>query len=309
MDIYNFLYITRKYNPNLKSDELKNNIEVYYKNAINFFYSIKKEDYNINYFLLTNNKNYLTKNFNQPQNFKIINIPFHTKVPKNINFYSTHFKIDVFHYLSKKKNYSFLIDLDTVCININKIKIMKNLKSNKIVGLYNRTEETIESYSKEKVKKDLEFLLENKLKNVKWFGGEFISGKPSFFKFMWKNCRKIEKKYFKSKNIFFHNGDEMLTNPILNKKKIKYFDVGKKKIIYRYWNNATNHKQKTFDEIKKYVFLHLPADKKLLSQIPFKYMHDKDFLVYYEKLSQNLFRKIFLFLKKIARKIVKILIF
>ena len=256
--------------------------------------------------MLTNNRSYLLKNFKKPKNFFIKEIKFKTVVPKKINFYSSHFKIDVFHFLSKLRKYSFLIDLDIVLINEKKISQLSNYKSKNVIGLYDRTYETIKSYKLDKIKSDIEFLAGKKINNIKWFGGEFYSGNPLFFKKLYKGCSAIKKKYFENYSRFFHNGDEMITNIFFNANPtLKYKDMGNNKIIYRYWNNITFHKQKNFKTIKKYAFLHLPADKKTLANISLKNMTAEEFIHFYENKTQNYRRKFYLYCKKQLKKFIK----
>lgn len=307
MNIYSFLYLTDKNNPNLKSQIFKNNIQIYYNNAINLFYSLNSVKKGIKFTLLTNNKSYLLKNFNKPKKFEIKQIRFNTYVPNSINFYSSHFKFDVFKYLGNLKKYSVLIDLDVVLINKDRFKKLLEYESKNTVCLYNRTKETIESYRYSKIKSDIEFLAGKKINKIKWFGGEYISGSPLFFNNLHLQCLKFQRKYFLNYKKFFHNGDEMITNVFFNiSPNLKFEDMGKNKIIYRFWNNNTFHKQKNFKSIKNFMFLHLPADKNTLSYVPFKYMKQSEFLRYYEKKSQGNLRKTSLYLKRKFREFIKI---
>ncbi|MDC2976309.1 hypothetical protein OAY13_00620 [Candidatus Pelagibacter sp.] len=309
MNFYSFLYLTKKNNPNLKKQILKSNIEIYYKNALNLFYSIEKKKNiknNYKFTLITNNKSYLIKNFGKPKNFFIKQLKFKTLVPKNINFYSSHFKLDVFRYLSNLNHYSILLDLDVVLINHLKLKKFLKLKKKNIICLYDRTIDTKRSYKYSKIKSDIEFLGNKKLNKIRWFGGEFISGPSHFFGELYKSCKSYEEKYYKNHKKFFHNGDEMLTNVFFNfKENMKYCDMGKEKIIYRYWNNITLHKQKKFKLIKKFAFLHLPADKLMLAKIPLKNMHNEEFIKYYENLSQKYLRRSYLYFKNKLRRLIE----
>ena len=66
MNFYSFLYLTNINNPNLKSQNFKKNVEIYFKNALNLFYSLNKSKKKLKFTLLTNNRSYLLKNFKLP---------------------------------------------------------------------------------------------------------------------------------------------------------------------------------------------------------------------------------------------------
>ena len=76
---------------------------IYLKNAVLLNKQLKI--YNYKFVLLTNNKDYLINLLNRiDEKLTIKQIKFKTFVPKSTHFYSCHFRIDVFNYLSKLNN-------------------------------------------------------------------------------------------------------------------------------------------------------------------------------------------------------------
>ena len=265
-NFYSLLFISKEdSNPNLDENNYNNKIEIYINNALLLDKSLRQFDYNL--ILLTNKKKILKK-YLLNSNLIIKEIKFRKKVKKNINFYSSHFKIDTFKYFSKLKTNSCLVDLDCIAIN-NPPRFFDQLMSGKRPILYDITNKTLERYKKKIVIQSLELLIEKKIMRPKWFGGEFISGNSSFFKILYKTINIFENKYYKKINYFFHNGDEMLVNSalnyLINKSKIKlYLNANKLGITSRYWSNLEVRFMKP-KALGHSFLIHLPADKRFLS--------------------------------------------
>ena len=81
----------------------------------------------------------------------------------NTHFYSCHFRVDIFKYLSKlKKTYSILIDLDVLILN--RLDILKNLKSSDaFVNEIN--DNVVPAYGNKNILRNLNILNKN-LKNL-----------------------------------------------------------------------------------------------------------------------------------------------
>lgn len=266
LNFYSLLYISDKdSNPNLKSKNKFEKFKIYLENAM--FLNNSLTEKNLNFILITNNIKFLKKNYDT-KDLKIKEIKFRKTVKKNITFYSSHFKIDLYKYLSNLKTYSCCLDVDCVAINKPKKIFFKNIKKKKLI-LYNMTKNIIDSYGFEKVSRSLEILTNKKILKPKWFGGEFVAGPPNFFKLLHDQVLQIEKNYYKNINSFFHLGDEMLMNGalnllILNYKLERYEDASKFNFVKRFW--SSNESKKV--NIKKYMnnfLLHLPGDKKYIS--------------------------------------------
>ena len=105
----------------------KMNVEVYLKNAALLNLFLRK--YGFTFVILTNNKAYIEKKIKKEiKDFiPIEEILFNTHVPRNMHFFSCHYRVDVFRYFSTLKNtFSILLDLDVVIIkNLKKINFSK----------------------------------------------------------------------------------------------------------------------------------------------------------------------------------------
>jgi len=147
---FGLLYIKKNENSklNFKSSTEEEKILVYLKNAIVLEQQLKK--FGIKFELITNKKkylNYLLNNLNSRLSLKKIN--FYTYVPKNTHFYSCHFRVDVFRYLSSLKNtYSILVDLDVLVLK-SPLTLVKGINKNKAF-VNDITNNVLPSYGKKK---------------------------------------------------------------------------------------------------------------------------------------------------------------
>ena len=263
---YGLLYISKiDSNPNLNKKYLNNKIYIYAKNAENLYYSLKKNDCEL---VIVTNKPKLIKNFFS-KDIEIKKINFLKLIPKNIKFYSSHFKLDLYSFLSKKNNYSGILDLDMLLINKFNAKFLKFIrqKKNLVLNLNNKKNKTHNKL----IKSSLDICNKSNLNSADWYGGEFLIGNDIFFKNIYKYARSCISNYLKNRNKLHHLGDEMLLNSALQiikrDNKIQFTDISSFSIVERYWSSNTNHKQKNIDYVLKSSLIHLPSDKKFLSTI------------------------------------------
>ena len=130
-------------------------------------------------------------------NFKIDieEIHFNTEVIRESHFSSCHYRIDVFKYLSQKKEYSALIDLDVVAVGELSTKIEKIIDSNNAIFVNDITDNVIPATEKKKFKKNLDLVLGERSKTV--YGGDiFFLATPKFFEELF-NCVNITYNNFK----------------------------------------------------------------------------------------------------------------
>ncbi len=266
---FGLLHVKKNEN-NMLNFESKNDDEkilVYLKNAIVLDQQLKK--YGYNFILLTNKLSYLTK-LVKKTNYKISlkQIEFNTKVPKNTHFYSCHFRVDVFKYLSSLKNlYSILIDLDVLILKDPSLILSYKMKKINLVN--NITGNVIPAYGKSKILKN-QMILNNNTKDIKWYGGDFFSGDSLFFKIMYQKSKYYQKKLIKNIKIFYDQTDELFIScaieDIKKKNICKIENVDDNKFFTRYWNTNVKHNQKPISYYKKFSMLHIPADKIFLSK-------------------------------------------
>lgn len=274
----------------LSTKNFQEQISVYVNQAMVLSRSLQL--YGLPFTILTNNKN-LIEDYasliplaNNVAPFKVREIPFTTKVPTGIIYYSAHFKIDAFRYFASLSNgYFTLCDLDMVCINDYPI-CLPNIVKRGIPLCYDITNQLIPEYGHDVIIRDLTTIsgLESE---GRWSGGEYISGTSDFFKNLIREIDNIFDNYGVNLDSLRHISDEPLTSAaleILRSQGTYIGDAGKLNIIGRYWNVNTLHNQKPFDYYKKCFLLHLPADKKFLANLAYQDTNVlSDFIKIYEK--------------------------
>ena len=278
----------------IKNEESK--ILVYLKNAIVLDQQLKSFDFE--FVLLTNNLIYLDKLLKKlDYKIKLKKIKFKTYVPKNTHFYACHFRVDVFRYLSGLRNtYSILIDLDVLIFK--KPLNLLNYKNKNINFVNDITKNVIPAYGKSKILKNLK-ILNSKIKNIKWYGGDFFSGDATFFDILYKKTNQYQKKFIKNAKLLTDQTDELFMSAAIwdikyNHKFFKIKTIENTKIFTRYWNANTLHEQKEISYYKKFYMLHIPADKIFLSNFFNLLNKKKNFKIdYFNHVSiiKNFFKK------------------
>ena len=280
---FGLLHIKYKENRrlNFKTKDEETKIIIYLKNAILLDKQLKKVGFN--FVLLTNKKEYLEKNLKKLNyRIKIKNLNFNTFVPKNTHFYSCHFRVDIFKYLSKlKKTYSILIDLDVLILN--RLDVLKKLKpSDAFVN--DITDNVVPAYGSKNILKYLN-ILNNNFKKFRWYGGDFFAGTHRFYKILYNKTFYYQKIFVKNIDRLKNQTDELFIsaslNEIKNKKLFKFNKSAKLKIFTRYWNTNVKHKQKDISFYRNFKILHVPADKIFLSNFLKNFDHISDTKIEY----------------------------
>lgn len=208
--------------------------------------------------ILTNNRS-LIENLSEEigyTDFSVREIPFTLDVPKGIDFYSAHFKIDAFHYFSTLDagEYSILVDNDIVLLN-GFPKELSHIVDARIPICYR-----LKGYNIDRIMGDARKILPS-IPTVEWCGGEFIGGSSAFWEKLYTQCIDISASYFRNIDSgLFHVGDEMLTSLAVAKmtdEGYRILDAGNLNIITRYWGASESV---PIDKIKSSL-VHLPADK------------------------------------------------
>lgn len=256
--------------PSYSSSELiivQNQIRPYFLCAINLFRSL--QSVGIQLCIVTNSKLLLDSFAFEETEIDIIQLEFDLSMPEGTKFYSAHYKIELFRFLSLLPDeYVGLVDCDVVCIN--KIpRSLQNAISQKLPMYYDITEQMVPTYGIETVISDKE-KIDNRASIGLWAGGEFMAGPPAFFGILYQQVDNLKKVYFKISHSLFHEGDEMITSVSIEKMMAdgyNIFDAGNLNIIKRFWSINVKHAQLPLAAYKECFLLHLPADKAFLSKI------------------------------------------
>jgi hypothetical protein len=247
---------------NVSVDDFSHQIDIYRRNALTLARTLAIQ--NIPYTLLTNRPD-LIKDGNAELDVK--EIPFETKVPNGIKFYSAHFKIDAFRYFSGiKGEYSILCDLDVVCIN-KFPNALRNLVKSKTPICYDISDQVIPAYGHETIIRDLECVI-GSASEGRWYGGEFIGGTDEFFSKLYSTALELMPSYLENLSKSHHVGDEAIVSPSIEllRKQFYIADGGTIGIISRFWNCNVLHPQKPFTWSSQCFLMHLPADKLMLAE-------------------------------------------
>jgi hypothetical protein len=248
--------------------DFKDQVALYVNNAVNLSNSLRQQG--VEFTLLTNKKDIADKVCTyEGKILQIKEIDFLTKIPSGTKFYSAHFKLDVFRYLSSiSHEYAAFCDLDMVCINAVPACLVNNISSG-IPMYYDISDQVIPAYGHDVIMRDMESI-HNLKSEGRWAGGEFISGTPEFFVALSAEISSIFDNYIQVIDKLHHVGDEAIVSAaleILRRKGIYIADAGTLGVVGRFWNCSTLHPQKPFDYFKKCFLLHLPADKIFLAKM------------------------------------------
>lgn len=200
---------------------------------------------------------------------EIIELDFTLDVPKDIKFYSAHFKIDVLNYLGEfGDDYSIFIDSDVVC-NASIPPTLTMAVKNHIAVYYDITEQVYPSVGMERIIADKERIMKTESLGL-WAGGEYISGPRSFFKILYEKSMSFWKAYLSIYESCYHQGDEMVVScAIESLLRNGYFvaDGGASGIIGRFWDVQTLHVERKVESLYDHFLIHLPARKIFLSEL------------------------------------------
>jgi hypothetical protein len=205
---------------------------------------------------------------NVEQHLTLRQIDFVTPVPSGVRFYSGHFKIDAFRYLStlNKDSYAALIDLDMVCVNPAPPELFA-AAANKTPLIYDITDQVVPSAGEAMLKDQLEEILDRSV-DLWWSGGEFVAGSPEFFADLSETCDQLFQRYLDVSVGRYRVGNEPYQNAALHhmsERQWELTDAGAAGIVTRYWNMPVKHRQPPFKKVRNAFLMHLPVDKHVLA--------------------------------------------
>ncbi len=296
---------------------LHNNFVKSFRDQINLYLNCAKQLHRsllpegIELVVLTNDANFLNDLNSDSYNIPVVQLSFQSTVPSGIKFYSAHFKLEVFTYLSGlPDDYVALVDSDMLCVG----KMPKALETCIRQGLplyYDITDQVTPAYGADKIIADKEMVGERPSVGL-WAGGEFIAGPPQFFKKLMVEIDAIKPTYFNNFSSLHHQGDEVLTSIAIEQLKLKgdvpIVDAGPLSIVGRYWSFVPLHSQKPIEAYKHHFILHLPSDKKFLAALQPDELKEQSFFKKYKhhllvsRTVETLFKNIKPYAKRLRKK-------
>jgi hypothetical protein len=302
MIFYSLLHLenAEKSAMNVRIASFEQQVILYLSNALTLSKSLKM--YGISFKLITNNLKLINTIIkNEQHNLDIVEIEMEDYITKGLPFYSAHYKLEAYRYISSKaSSYAIFCDLDIIAVNDVPL-ILKNYAANGTSLYYDITSQVVPVFSPEKIISDLTLLI-NRPSEGRWAGGEFIAGQPEFFLKLVKVIEEILPTYLANVRNLHHIGDEAYTSAALEILRIRgeyISDAGTLGIVQRFWCSHTKHKQANFNKYKEVFLLHLPSSKKLLALAS-----KHDLLIN----NFNFLFEIYLFIK-LPSKLIKTLLF
>ena len=136
-------------------------------------------------------------------------------------------------------------------------------------------------------------ILNPEINKIKWIGGDFFAGDSTFFYVFVQKNKSISKKICKKNiKILSDQTDELFMSASIHDiKKNNFIRIrygNKISLFNRYWNANVLHQQKKIDFYKKFVFLHIPADKIFLSRCYDNLKNKQNFKEEYFDYTKNL---------------------
>ena len=314
---YTLLYIDKSEKKRMSTTGINKAKDLNFQERINIFLGCaalldKSLQYNQvgNLNILTNDKEFVDNSL-QKRGFRInvIDLSFSLHVPHDINFYSAHFKIDVFKYLGgvNSDEVSFLLDNDVVCTNslpklITQIEEADYNERKRPLLIYQ-----MPRYGGERMVHDKQKVDPSQIHGL-WAGGEFIAGTAAVYADLYNEIMKIQEGYWNTYKTLFHQGDEMLTSVALERMfygcQHPILDAHGLGLIKRYWSILD--KEPFYKE--DYWLVHLPYDKGMVSSLNLNSINsnedfEREYKSYWNKLIiKKHLRKIATWFRNLAKK-------
>jgi len=270
------LYISqgKKDAMNLKVKDENSILNIYLNNAILLGKTLRK--LNVDFVLFTNNKNIINEMIIEKGSLYVKENKYHFQFPEDINFYSAHYKLEAYKFLSHFEPNAIvgLFDLDMIVLRDFRIKVEEIIKKGETI-IYDISDQVVPAYGINTILKELKKLDEN-IELPLWFGGEFIISTPHFFSMLYEEIKPLIKIYKECYKEIVNQGDEIITSVAiyrLMKKGYKFADAGRMGLIGRYWSVPAKHSQNPVKYYFGLPIIHLPADKEMLAN----YSDVKDF--------------------------------
>jgi hypothetical protein len=136
--------------------------------------------------------------------------------------------------------------------------------------VYDITDQVVPAYGSARILTDLQ-TISPLCGSVRWYGGEYISGKPAVFGEMYKTVEIFKASYFKKAPLLHHNGDEFVSTMAIESLKRdgwRVDDGGTLGVNGRYLSLRCRHRKRSFTHYADFCsLLHLPADKSFLAKV------------------------------------------
>jgi hypothetical protein len=188
-------------------------------------------------------------------------------LPETAPFFAAHHKLFLFSHFAQEEHPNCLLDADVV-VNNNNLSMAKLFdQSPELDGwVYDISAQVFPAYGTHVVQADIR-LLGVSHPFPRWYGGEFIVGRPRVFEYLHKQCQSYLQSYLSFLPRLHHVGDECIVSAAINHNghHLALADAGASGLVVRHWTGPTLHVGKPCAELKQSLLWHLPDAKMALS--------------------------------------------
>ncbi|MFM0731213.1 hypothetical protein PQQ52_12070 [Paraburkholderia sediminicola] len=190
------------------------------------------------------------------------------ELPKNTPFYAAHFKLDLMDQVADSlpaDTMLLLLDADMVAL----LPLERNLIERCAeagIGAFDISDQVFPPYGSEQVVADLEIVAGKRLRNPRWYGGEFLLATPAALRRLVPRARASYARYISESGRVKHHGDEAFISAALNALVDEgqgLIEVGAYQAVGRHWPGNNYRDMRWF---RCCSFVHLPGGKALFEK-------------------------------------------
>ncbi|MFM0736111.1 hypothetical protein PQQ51_02540 [Paraburkholderia xenovorans] len=189
-------------------------------------------------------------------------------LPKETPFYAAHFKLALMDQLAATlpaDTMLLLLDADMVAmLPLDRDLIERCALAG--IGAFDISDQVFPAYGSERVVADLEIVANRRLRNPRWYGGEFLLATPAALRRLVPRARASYASYLRESPRLRHHGDEAFVSAALNvlvDEGQSLIEVGAYQAVGRHWAGNNYRDVRWF---RCCSFVHLPGGKALLEK-------------------------------------------
>jgi hypothetical protein len=189
-------------------------------------------------------------------------------VPRNIEFYGAHYKLDLLEQVADiipPDTLLVLLDTDIVAIRPLDAELLCRCAATG-VGAFDISDQVFPAYGSTRVIADLEIVADQPLANPRWYGGECLVATPAFLRRLVPRARAHCARYLSEISRLAHHGDEAFVSAALNTladEGQQIVEIGAYQAVGRHWAGNTHRDLRWFQHC---CFVHLPDGKALIER-------------------------------------------
>jgi hypothetical protein len=189
-------------------------------------------------------------------------------LPKSTPFYAAHFKLDLMDQVAAMlpdDTMMLLLDADMVAM----LPLDRNLIERCAeagLGAFDISDQVFPAYGSGRVVADLEIVAGQRLRNPRWYGGEFLLATPASLRRLVTRARVSCARYISESERVEHHGDEIFISAALNTlvdEGQALIEVGAYQAVGRHW---PGNNYRDIGWFRCCSFVHLPGGKSLLEK-------------------------------------------